>query len=128
MKNLAPSHFKYTEEHEWVLIENDIATIGITDFAQSSLGDVVFVELPEVGARFDKGSTFGVIESIKSVSDLFIPLTGEIIEINNILEDQPALINNSPYESWIVKIKFINTDEVANLINDQQYQQIISNN
>ena len=127
MNDTTPSNLKYTEEHEWALVEENIATIGITDFAQKSLGDVVFVELPEVGTHVEKGSTFGVIESIKSVSDLYVPLSGEIVEVNNALEDEPALVNNSPYESWLVKIKFINTDEIDTLLNDQDYLKVISN-
>ena len=127
MNDTTPSNLKYTEEHEWALVEENIATIGITDFAQKSLGDVVFVELPEVGTHVEKGSTFGVIESIKSVSDLYVPLSGEIVEVNSALEDEPALVNNSPYESWLVKIKFINTDEIDTLLNDQDYLKVISN-
>ena len=127
MNDTTPSNLKYTQEHEWALVEENIATIGITDFAQKSLGDVVFVELPEVGTHVEKGSTFGVIESIKSVSDLYVPLSGEIVEVNSALEDEPALVNNSPYESWLVKIKFINTDEIDSLLNDQDYLKVISN-
>ena len=101
-----PEEFKYTEEHEWVSIEGDIVTVGISDFAQDALGDIVFVELPEVGYQAEAGKTFGVVESVKAVSDIYSPVTGEVVEINEELPDTPELVNSSPYEgAWMLKIK-----------------------
>jgi glycine cleavage system H protein len=122
-----PSNLKYTNEHEWAKIENDIVTVGITDFAQASLGDIVFVELPEVGSNLTKMNSFGVIESIKSVSDLYSPLTGEVVEANESLVDQPELLNSSPYDSWIVKIKVSNPDELNDLLEPKAYEEICDN-
>ena len=103
MASQIPENLKYTKEHEWSCIDGDVATIGITDFAQSQLGDIVFVELPEVGSNLDEGATFGVVESIKSVSDLYAPLSGEVVEINEDLTDSPEKCNEAPYESWFIK-------------------------
>ena len=101
-----PEELKYTEDHEWVLIEGDLVSIGITDFAQDQLGDVVFVELPEPGERVEVGKPFGVVESVKAVSDIYGPLDGEIVEVNSELPDSPESINTSPYEDgWMIKIK-----------------------
>ena len=101
-----PEELKYTEEHEWVSLDGDIVTIGVTDFAQDQLGDVVFVELPEVGEQVQGGKPFGVVESVKAVSDVYAPVSGEVIEINDALPDDPELINNSPYEEgWMLKIR-----------------------
>ena len=116
-----PDHLQYTKEHEWTLIENNIATIGVTDFAQSSLGEVVFVELPQVGDKLEKDQSFGVIESIKSVSDLYAPLSGEVCEVNDSLSDQPELVNQNPYDSWLVKIKVGNDAEISALMSANQY-------
>ncbi len=121
-----PDELKYTEEHEWVLIENDIATIGITDFAQDQLGDVVFVELPDVGDELEAGKTFGVVESVKAVSDIYAPLSGEVVELNDDLPDEPEILNNSPYEDgWMVKIRMSNLDEVDGLLDAADYQEFI---
>lgn len=118
-----PEELKYTEEHEWVLIEDDIATIGITDFAQEQLGDVVFVELPDVGDELEAGKTFGVVESVKAVSDVYAPISGEVVEINDELPEEPELINNSPYEDgWMVKIRLSNPEEVDELMDASVYQ------
>ncbi len=117
-----PDSLKYTNEHEWALIEGNMATIGITDFAQSALGDVVFLELPEIGKQLSEGDTFGVVESIKSVSDLYSPLSGEVVETNTDLEDSPENFNSAPYDSWIIKIKISEPEEVANLMNSKDYQ------
>ena len=116
-----PENLSYTKEHEWVLIENDIATIGVTDFAQSSLGEVVFVELPEAGSKMEKDQSFGVIESIKSVSDLYAPLSGEVTEVNEALSDQPELVNQNPYDSWLLKMKLSSDSEISALMNANQY-------
>ncbi|MGB0452803.1 MAG: glycine cleavage system protein GcvH [Bacteriovoracaceae bacterium] len=116
-----PENLKYTKEHEWALIENGVAVIGITDFAQTSLGDIVFVELPEVGTKLTEGATFGVVESIKSVSDLYSPLTGEVVEVNAGLTDAPENCNSAPYESWMIKIKIENDSEVDKLLGPEDY-------
>jgi len=122
-----PKQLKYTSEHEWVLIENDVATVGITDFAQSSLGDIVFVELPEVGKQINRKETFGVVESIKSVSDLFAPLSGEVIEVNQTLEESPEMCNQGPYQAWIIKIKLSNENEISELLDAAKYKQHCEN-
>jgi len=117
----------YTEEHEWVFIENDIATIGITDYAQSELGDIVFIELPEVGEEVKQMESFGTIEAVKAVSDLFAPLSGKITEINPLLSDKPELINHDPYgEGWMIKIHFSDKSEVDALLSADAYKQKIS--
>ncbi len=113
---------KYTSNHDWVLIENDVMTLGITDFAQASLGDIVFVELPEIGATYAKGDSFGVVESIKSVTDLHIPANGEVVEINEQISEQPELCNQAPYESWIIKMKLSSPDQVEGLMTPEAYK------
>lgn len=121
-----PDNLKYTEEHEWVLIEEDIVTIGITDFAQEQLGDVVFVELPEVGDELESGKPFGVVESVKAVSDVYAPLSGEVLEVNSDLPDEPELLNTSPYEDgWMVKIKLTDPDELDQLMDAAAYQELV---
>ena len=122
MANTAPSSLTYTKDHEWVSIDNDIATIGITDYAQHSLGDIVFVELPEIEANIEAGNTFGVVESIKSVSDLYSPLTGTVIAINDALESSPELVNEDAYSAWIIKLKISNSEEISTLLNSADYQ------
>lgn len=119
-----PNDLKYTKEHEWALLEGDIIKIGITDFAQSALGDIVFVELPESGTNIETLGTFGVVESIKSVSDLFSPLSGEVVEVNDTLVDSPELLNTDPYNSWMIKIKPSNPSEYEGLLTAEKYQQI----
>lgn len=118
-----PGNLKYTKEHEWVLVENETATVGITDFAQSALGDIVFLEVPEVGTNLRGGATFGVVESIKSVSDLYSPVTGEVIEKNSDLEASPEKINENAYSSWLIKVKMKDASEVKNLLSPEQYQE-----
>ena len=121
-----PDELKYTEEHEWVLIEKDIATIGITDFAQDQLGDVVFVELPEVGDELESGKTFGVVESVKAVSDVYAPLSGEVVEINETLPDEPELLNTSAYEDgWMLKLRVSSPAELDDLMDATEYQSFI---
>jgi len=121
-----PGNLKYTKDHEWAKIEGNIATIGITDFAQSELGDIVYVELPEVGAQTKQGESFGTIEAVKAVSDMFSPLTGEVAEVNTSLSDQPEVINKDPYgDGWIIKIKFSNKTEVDNLLDKSKYEELI---
>ena len=121
-----PEEFKYTEEHEWVSIEGDIVTIGISDFAQEALGDIVFVELPEVGYQAEAGKTFGVVESVKAVSDIFSPVTGEVVEINEELPDTPELVNSSPYEgAWMLKIKLNDKAQLDGLLDAEAYQAFV---
>ncbi|NLN78337.1 MAG: glycine cleavage system protein GcvH [Armatimonadetes bacterium] len=117
------SKLKYSSTHEWVFAEGDTAIIGITDYAQSELGEIVFVELPEVGIAFDKGDTFGTIESYKTVSDLVTPLSGEVIEINSALTDSPESVNDSPYDDgWIIKIKMTDPGELDRLMTQKEYE------
>jgi glycine cleavage system H protein len=121
-----PDSLKYTLTHEWLKIENSVATVGITDFAQHQLGDIVFVELPEVGMVFEKGSNVVEIESVKAVGDLLMPLSGEIIEINQNLVDNPGLVNSSPFsEGWIIKIEYSHANEINELLSDDNYKLLI---
>ena len=118
-----PENLLYTKDHEWVFVEGDVATIGVTDYAQSELGDIVFVELPEVGAEIELGDPFGTIEAVKAVSDLYAPLTGKVSEINQGLDDDPMIINRDPYgEGWIIKIEFSNEAELDQLLDAQAYE------
>ncbi len=122
-----PSHLFYTKDHEWVQIHDDgTATIGITDFAQGELGDIVFVELNDVGDVCEKEDTFGTVEAVKTVSDLYAPLDGEIIEINEALENEPELVNDDPYgQGWMIKISISNPDQQAELLDSEAYQALI---
>ena len=121
-----PENLYYTSEHEWARIEGDTAIVGITDYAQQSLGDVVYVELPDVGTELKKGVEFGSIESVKAVSDIFSPVSGEVIEVNEDISDHPEYINQSPYDKgWIIKIKMSNPDEVKELMNSTQYKEMV---
>ena len=118
-----PENLKYTKDHEWVKIDGDTATIGITDFAQSELGDIVYVEVETVGETLDKDEVFGTVEAVKTVSDLYLPLSGEILEFNEELEDEPEMVNEAPYEQgWMVKIKIQNQDEVKELMDAETYK------
>ncbi len=112
---------KYTEDHEWISLEGNIATIGITDFAQSSLGDIVFVELPEEGETLEASNSFGVVESIKSVSDLYTPISGKVIEKNNTVEEGPETLNDDAYGSWLIKIELSNKSELDALMDSKAY-------
>ncbi|CAI8224882.1 MAG: Glycine cleavage system H protein [Bacteroidia bacterium] len=121
-----PENLKYTKEHEWVSIEGDVATIGITEFAQSELGDIVFVEIETEGENLDQNEVFGTIEAVKTVSDLFMPITGEIIAINTQLEDAPESVNESPYENgWMVKIKASDLSQIDDLMDASAYKSLI---
>ena len=122
-----PEHLFYTKDHEWINIHDDgTATIGITDFAQGELGDIVFVELNEIGDLCEKEETFGTIEAVKTVSDLYVPLDGEIIEINEALEDEPELVNDDPYgQGWMIKITISNPDQQTELLDSEAYQALI---
>lgn len=118
-----PANLKYTKEHEWALVEGDTVTVGITDFAQSALGDIVFLEVPAVGTDLKIGSTFGVVESIKSVSDLYAPISGEVVGKNTDLEGSPEKINEDAYGSWLIKVKVKDSSELNNLLTAEQYQE-----
>tara|TARA_X000001036_G_scaffold423834_1_gene448239 strand:+ start:11076 stop:11456 length:381 start_codon:yes stop_codon:yes gene_type:complete len=121
-----PDNLKYTNDHEWVKIDNDIAIVGITDFAQSELGDIVYVEIDTKGDLIEKDSVFGTVEAVKTVSDLFMPLTGEILEINSAIEETPEIINNEPYESgWIIKIKIEDINQIRDLLDSSGYLEVI---
>ena len=121
-----PENLKYTKDHEWVSIDGDIATVGVTEFAQSELGDIVFVELDTEGDTMDQNEVFGTIEAVKTVSDLFMPLSGEITEVNSGLEDAPESVNESPYENgWMIKIKLSDTSELDGLLDVAAYKALI---
>jgi len=120
-----PENLYYTNEHEWVQVNGDIATVGVTDFAQSALGDIVYVEVETLDEELDADEVFGTIEAVKTVSDLFQPVTGTIFEVNENLEDDPELINNDPYgDGWIVKIKMSDTSELNNLMSTEEYKNL----
>ena len=121
-----PLNLKYTKDHEWVLIDNDIATVGITNFAQGELGDIVYVEVDTVGEKFDAEEVFGSVEAVKTVSDLFLPLTGEIIEFNELLESEPEKVNDDPYgEGWMIKVQISDSSEIDNLMSAEEYKTMI---
>ena len=121
-----PSNLKYTKDHEWVLIDGDFATVGITDFAQKELGDIVYVEVETLDQTLNKDEVFGTVEAVKTVSDLFLPLSGEIIEFNDELERNPEDVNSDPYgKGWMVKIKISNAAEVEELLSSDAYKQLI---
>jgi glycine cleavage system H protein len=117
-----PDDVMYSDDHEWAKLENDEAIIGISDYAQDQLGDIVFVELPQVGETFEKGTEFGTVESVKAVSELFLPVSGEIIAINDTLEDTPELVNNEPYTGgWMIRIKLSEKSDLDQLMNKSAY-------
>lgn len=121
-----PENLKYTKEHEWISVDGDVATVGITDFAQGELGDIVFVEIETQGQNLSKDSTFGTVEAVKTVSDLFMPVSGEITEVNSALESSPELVNQDPYNGgWMVKIKLSNTAELNDLLDVNTYKALI---
>ncbi len=121
-----PEELKYTKEHEWVKVEGDTAYVGITDYAQSELSDIVYLELPEVGKEIQKSDVITTLEAVKTVADVYSPVSGTIVEVNEKLSDQPGLINEDPYgEGWIVKIKLSNPDELADLLSSEEYKNII---
>lgn len=122
-----PDNLKYTKEHEWIKVEDGIATIGITDYAQGELGDIVFVEVETVGETLEKEETFGTVEAVKTVSDLFMPVGGKIIEKNDALEDTPETINKDPYgEGWIIKLKVSDEAELDDLLDAAAYRELIA--
>ena len=121
-----PAELKYTKDHEWVRLDGDIATVGITHFAQGELGDIVYVEVETVDETLDKDEVFGTVEAVKTVSDLFLPLSGEIVEFNESLEDEPEVVNSDAYgEGWMIKIKISNQDELAGLLDAEGYAALI---
>jgi glycine cleavage system H protein len=121
-----PENLKYSEDHEWVKIDGNIATIGITEFAQGELGDVVFIELPKVDDELNENKPFGTIEAVKTVSDMLSPLSGKVMEVNESLNDEPETINSDPYEKgWIVKIEFSDKDELKNLMDSKSYKEFV---
>ncbi|MEX0359541.1 glycine cleavage system protein GcvH [Flagellimonas sp.] len=121
-----PAELKYTKDHEWIKIDGDVATVGITDFAQGELGDIVYVEVETVDETLDREEVFGTVEAVKTVSDLFLPLSGEIIEFNEALEDEPEKVNTDPYgEGWMIKIKISDAAEVDDLMSDTDYKALI---
>ena len=119
-----PADLKYTKEHEWIRIDGNTGTVGITDFAQQQLGDVVYVELPEVGAQFTAGQPFGTIESVKAVSELFAPVSGEVTEVNTDLKNHPESVNTKPYDTWMIKMKLSNAGEAASLLDSSSYESL----
>ena len=124
---IIPDNLLYTLEHEWIKIDGKIATIGITDFAQSELGDIIFLEFPALNSVFNKGEIFGTIEAVKTVSDLYMPIDGEICEINDILNDNPEKVNEDPYkDGWMVKIKIDKNVDLDGLLNAEKYNQLIT--
>lgn len=122
-----PANLKYTKEHEWVKVEGDIATIGVTEYAQGELGDIVFVELPNVGSAVTQMGRFGTVEAVKAVSDLFSPLSGTVVEINAALDTDPMVINRDPYgEGWMIKVKVSSAAEFSGLLAPDGYKQLLS--
>jgi glycine cleavage system H protein len=120
-----PDDLRYTKEHEWIRVDGDTATIGITDYAQQQLGDVVFVELPDVGRPLRVGEAFGTIESVKAVSELFAPMSGEVLEVNPALRDHPERVNSEPHEAWMVKIRLSDPAAASSLMDSSAYQSFI---
>ena len=121
-----PEENLYTKDHEWIFVQGDIGIIGITDYAQHELGDVVYVDLPEVGDTFEANEPFGSVESVKAVSEIFCPLSGEVVEVNTKLEDKPELINESPHQkAWMIKLRITNVDELKELLSAEEYQEYI---
>ena len=121
-----PSELKYSKEHEWVKVEGDTATIGITEFAQKELGDIIYVDIETLGEVIEQNGIFGSVEAVKTVSDLFMPISGEIIEINALIADQPELVNSAPYgDGWMVKIKITDASQVESLLDSEAYQALV---
>jgi glycine cleavage system H protein len=120
-----PTGFKYTKDHEWIDLSGDTGKVGITDYAQQQLGDVVYVELPEVGAKLKQGQSFGSIESVKAVSELYSPVSGEVVDVNTALKDKPETVNKDPHGSWMVVIKLTNAGEASGLLDANAYQDLV---
>jgi glycine cleavage system H protein len=127
MANGVPAGLLYSKEHEWVKLDGDTATVGITDYAQSSLGDIIFVELPRVGAGLTQSNSIGVVESVKAVSDIFTPVGGEVIGINGALEDDPGAVNRDPYgDGWFYKVRLVDQSQTNGLLTPEQYERLIA--
>jgi glycine cleavage system H protein len=121
-----PDNLKYTQDHEWILVDGDVATVGITDFAQGELGDIVFVEIETEGESLEIGEIFGTVEAVKTVSDLFMPVTGEVIEVNEALSDDPEVVNKDPYgKGWMIKVKIANEAELSELLTPEEYKKMV---
>jgi len=120
-----PADIYYSSEHEWAAKEGDLIRIGISDYAQDQLGDIVFVELPEVGSSFEKGEEFGTLESVKAVSEIYLPISGEIVAVNEELEDAPELLNEDPYANWIVEVRPADSDEFEELLSRDDYLELL---
>jgi glycine cleavage system H protein len=120
-----PAGFKYSKDHEWIELAGDHGKVGITDYAQQQLGDVVYVDLPEVGAKLKQGQSFGTIESVKAVSELYAPVSGEVTEVNTALKDKPETVNKDPHGSWMIAIKLTNSGEAGALLDATQYQDLV---
>jgi glycine cleavage system H protein len=120
-----PASFKYSKDHEWIELTGDSGKVGITDYAQQQLGDVVYIELPEVGAKLKQGQSFGTIESVKAVSELYSPVTGEVVQVNTALKDKPETVNKDPHGSWMVVLKLANPGEAGALLDAAQYQDLV---
>ena len=124
-----PEDLRYSKDHEWVKVDGDVATIGITDYAQHSLGDVVYVDLPRVGDPFNTHEAFGSVESVKAVSEIFTPVAGEVTEVNDALNETPENVNNDPYgEAWMLKVKMTNPNEADGMLSAEEYEEYLSNN
>ena len=122
-----PENFLFTDDHEWVDINGDIATIGITDFAQGELGDIVFLEFPDLNTEFNKGESIGTIEAVKTVADIYMPLSGKIVALNDELNDNPSMVNNNPFkDGWMIKVQIMHLDEVSELMNKEKYNNFTS--
>jgi len=122
-----PSDYRYTKEHEWVHVEGETGTVGITSYAQHELGDVVFVELPKVGSKLEAGASFGTVESVKAVSDIYAPVSGEVTEINSALRDAPENLNNDPHgAAWLIRVKLANPSEVSKLMDTAAYESYVA--
>jgi glycine cleavage system H protein len=125
MSNI-PQNLRYTREHEWIRAEGNEAVIGITDFAQSELGDIVYVEIETVGDSLDEGAVFGTVEAVKTVSDLFMPISGEVLEVNPKLNDEPELVNRDPYgDGWMIRVRLSDSSQLDKLLTSQQYQELV---
>ena len=122
-----PDNYLYTREHEWLDVEDQVATVGITDHAQDQLGDIVYVDLPEVGSEFGNGDEFGSVESVKAVAEVFAPVSGEVVEVNEALEDEPELVNKSPHEAgWLIKVKISDKSELDDLMDPNAYEEYVA--
>jgi glycine cleavage system H protein len=121
-----PEENLYTKDHEWILVQGDVGIVGVTDYAQHELGDVVYIDLPEVGDTFEANEPFGSVESVKAVSEIFCPVSGEVIDVNSKLEDSPELINESPHQkAWMIKIRISNSEELKELLNAEEYEEYL---